>query len=75
MPLRLALRKDLVTAIATLPEPYRQMLILREVDELSGPEAAQQLGSSVEAVKSRLHRARSMVREKLLAGGYLSTTT
>jgi RNA polymerase sigma factor (sigma-70 family) len=74
-PLPLALRKDLVTAIATLPEPYRQMLILRDVDELSGPEAAQQLGISVEAVKSRLHRARSMVREKLLAGGYLSTTT
>ena len=33
------------------------------------------LGISLEAVKSRLHRARSMVREHLLAGGYLASTT
>ena len=74
-PLPLALRKDLVTAIATLPEPYRKILIMRDVDELSAPEAAEQLGISPEAVKSRLHRARSMMREHLLAGGYLATTT
>jgi RNA polymerase sigma factor (sigma-70 family) len=74
-PLPLALRKDLVTAIATLPEPYRKILIMRDVDELSAPEAADQLGISPEAVKSRLHRARSMVREHLLAGGYLASTT
>jgi RNA polymerase sigma factor (sigma-70 family) len=74
-PLPLALRKDLVKAIATLPEPYRKILIMRDVDELSAPEAAEQLGISPEAVKSRLHRARSMVREHLLAGGYLASTT
>jgi RNA polymerase sigma factor (sigma-70 family) len=74
-PLPLALRKDLVTAIATLPEPYRKILIMRDVDELSAPEAAEQLGISPEAVKSRLHRARTMVREHLLAGGYLASTT
>ena len=74
-PLPLALRKDLVTAIATLPEPYRKILIMRDVDELSAPEAAEQLEISPEAVKSRLHRARSMVRARLLAGGYLATTT
>ncbi len=74
-PLPLALRKDLVMAIATLPEPYRKILILRDVDELTASEAAEQLGISPEAVKSRLHRARSMVRERLLAGGYLASTT
>lgn len=72
-PLPLALRKDLVAAIATLPEPYRKILILRDVDELTAPEVAEQLGISPEAVKSRLHRARSMVRDHLLAGGYLAT--
>ncbi len=72
-PLPLALRKDLVAAIATLPESYRKILILRDVDELTAPEVAEQLGISPEAVKSRLHRARSMVRDHLLAGGYLAT--
>ena len=70
-PLPLALRKDLVAAIALLPEPYRTVLILRDIDELTAPEAAGQLGISTDAVKSRLHRARALVREHLLAGGYL----
>ena len=73
-PLPLELRKDLVAAIAQLPEPYRKTLILRDVDELTAPEVADQLGISVDAVKSRLHRAREMMRERLLSGGYLSTT-
>lgn len=46
------------------------MLILRDVHELTTPEVAVQLGPSIEAVKSRLHRARGMVREQLLANGY-----
>jgi RNA polymerase sigma factor (sigma-70 family) len=71
-PLPLALRKDLIAAIAELPEPYRKVLILRDIDELTAPEAAEQLAISIDAVKSRLHRARSMVREHLLAGGYLA---
>ena len=70
-PLPLALRKDLIAAIATLPEPYRRVLVLRDIDELTAPEAAMQLGISTEAVKSRLHRARTMLRDHLLAGGYL----
>lgn len=73
-PLPLELRKDLIDAIASLPEPYREILVLRDIDELTAPEAAEQLGVSVEAVKSRLNRARSMVRERLLAGGYLSSS-
>lgn len=64
------LRLDLTKAIAALPEAYRVALILRDVEELTAPEVAQSLGLSVEAVKSRLHRARAMVRESLMNGGY-----
>lgn len=64
------LRHDLVTAIATLPQHYREILVLRDVEELSTPEAAVRLGISVAAVKSRLHRARSLVRDQLLSGSY-----
>ena len=72
-PLPLALRKDLIAAIARLPEPYRKILILRDIDELTAPEAADQLGISIDAAKSRLHRARALVRDNLLAGGYLAS--
>jgi len=68
--LPLDLRLDLSRAIAALPEAWREVLILRDVDELTAPEVAQQLGLGVEAVKSRLHRARAMVRERLMASGY-----
>jgi RNA polymerase sigma factor (sigma-70 family) len=71
-PLPLELRRDLVGAIAALPDIYREVLILRDVDELTAPEAAQLLNISTDAVKSRLHRARDMVREHLLAHGYLA---
>ena len=43
---------------------------MRDVQEFTAPEVALQLGLSVEAVKSRLHRARQMIRQQLLAGGY-----
>jgi RNA polymerase sigma factor (sigma-70 family) len=59
------LRIDLIAAIAALPAPYRTVLILRDVDELTAPETASELGISTEAVKSRLHRARAMVRERM----------
>ncbi len=74
-PLPLALRKDLIAAIAALPEPYRKILILRDIDELTAPEAASQLGISIDAAKSRLHRARALVRDNLLAGGYLASAS
>lgn len=66
----LDLRIDLTAAIAALPAPYRTVLILRDVDELTAPETASQLGISPEAVKSRLHRARAMVRERMMKSGY-----
>lgn len=64
------LRIDLTAAIAALPAPYRTVLILRDIDELTAPETARQLGISTDAVKSRLHRARAMVRERMVKSGY-----
>jgi RNA polymerase sigma factor (sigma-70 family) len=71
-PLPFELRKDLTAAIASLPPIYREVLILRDIDELTAPEAADHLKISIDAVKSRLHRARQMMREHLLASGYLA---
>lgn len=64
------LRMDLIAAINALPSPYRTVLILRDVDELTAPEVAHELGITVEAVKSRLHRARRMVRSRMISSGY-----
>ena len=50
-------------AISQLAPMYREVLLLRDVEGLSAPEVAEVLGLSVEAVKSRLHRARIAVRE------------
>jgi RNA polymerase sigma factor (sigma-70 family) len=60
------LRLDLAHAIAALPAPYREVLILRDIDELTAPEVAAELGLTVQAVKSRLHRARAMMKKRLV---------
>jgi RNA polymerase sigma-70 factor (ECF subfamily) len=52
-------------AIAALPDHYRAVLVLRDVEELSTEEVAAALGESVASVKSRLHRARMALRELL----------
>ena len=49
-------------AIAALEPMYREVLLLRDVEGLTAPEVAEVLGVSVQAVKSRLHRARLSVR-------------
>lgn len=69
------LRHDLVNAIAALPPHYREILILRDIEELTAPEAAAYLNISVAAVKSRLHRARSLMRAQLMAGSYWADDT
>ncbi len=66
----LELRRDLVAAIDAQPPDYRVVLIMRDIEERTAPETADALGITTEAVKSRLHRARDRVRERLLAGGY-----
>ncbi len=52
-------------AIEKLPEEYRSVLVLRDVEEFSNQEVADMLGLSIPAVKSRLHRARLYLRKKL----------
>lgn len=53
--------------IATLSPTYREVLLLRDLEGCSGEEVAARLGISEAAMKSRLHRARSLVRDRLLA--------
>jgi RNA polymerase sigma-70 factor (ECF subfamily) len=55
-------------AIATLPENYREVVVLCELDELSYEEAAAALDCPVGTVRSRLHRARAILVEKLRDG-------
>lgn len=50
-------------AIRALDPMYREVLVLRDVEGLTAPEVAEVLGISVQAVKSRLHRARVAVRD------------
>jgi RNA polymerase sigma factor (sigma-70 family) len=67
------LQRDLASAIEALPGDYRRVLILRDIEEMTTPEAAEALNLSLEAVKSRLRRAREQVRERLLTGGYFGS--
>lgn len=59
------LRHALETAIEKLPEEYRLIFILRDVDGLSNQDVSEILNLSVPAVKSRLHRSRLMLRKRL----------
>jgi RNA polymerase sigma-70 factor (ECF subfamily) len=56
---------ELDKAISALPEKYRAIFILREIEGLSTRETAQVTDLSVSAVKVRLHRARLLLRERL----------
>ena len=58
--------RDLVLAsIDQLPEGYRNVLLLRDIEELDTEETAAAMGISTNAVKTRLHRARLALREIL----------
>lgn len=61
------LRRELASAIESLPPHYREVLLLRDFEELTIGEIAARTGASPAAVKSRLHRARTLAREYLLA--------
>ena len=58
-------QKAMDEAIEALPPEFKQVFILRDVEELSNSEVAEILDLSVAAVKSRLHRARLKVRNRL----------
>lgn len=59
------LRLDLAAAIQSLPDKYREAIILRDFEEFSITEIADQLLLTRAAVKSRIHRGREMVQEYL----------
>lgn len=52
-------------AVSSLPEEYREVYVLRELQGAGTTEVAEKLGLSEAAVKSRLHRARDRVRDAL----------
>lgn len=59
------IRDALEMAIGKLPEDYRAVFVLRDVDGLSNKEVGKILDLSIPAVKSRLHRSRIMLRKRL----------
>ena len=61
------MREYLESAMDALPERYRLVLVLRDVEELSTSETAEALGVNENVVKTRLHRARAMLRRDLTA--------
>jgi len=63
--LQAQLKQVLSGAIRELPEIYRSVLLLRDVEELTTEETAQTLKVSLDVVKTRLHRARLAIRQKL----------
>ena len=69
--LRSELKEHLDGAIASLPDSYKSVVLLRDVEALSTEETAQILAISTDTVKTRLHRARLALRQKL--DQYLNT--
>jgi len=59
------LQWDLAAAIQSLPDKYREAIILRDFEELSISDIAEKLRLTRAAVKSRIHRGRDMVHEYL----------
>ncbi len=61
------LREVLEDAIAALPADYRTAVVLHDVEGMSNPDIAETLGISLAAVKSRVHRSRLYLRQRLAA--------
>lgn len=68
--LRSELNRELQAAVQELPENYRSVVLLRDVEELSTAEVAEVLDLSVDVVKQRLHRGRLALRKRL--AGYMT---
>src|ERR1039458_2027980 len=65
---RKEVRQRLAEALATLDRKYRQVFVLRDMEHLNIQETAEALGITVASVKTRLLRARLMLRDLLAAG-------
>jgi RNA polymerase sigma-70 factor (ECF subfamily) len=63
---RQEIRQMLQQAITDLPLIYREVFLLRDVEDLSVNQSAEALGISIASVKVRLHRARMMLQKKLV---------
>jgi RNA polymerase sigma-70 factor (ECF subfamily) len=59
----------LSSALARLDPDHREVILLRDVQGLTAPEAADQLGITVQALKSRLHRAREGLKDECVRTG------
>jgi RNA polymerase sigma-70 factor (ECF subfamily) len=59
------IRQKVREAVDKLPPNLREVLILRDMEDLSNQETAERTGLTVAAVKARLHRARSLLRQHL----------
>jgi RNA polymerase sigma-70 factor, ECF subfamily len=66
---RKEVRQKLAEALASLDQKYREVFVMRDMEQLNIQETAEALGISVASVKTRLLRARLMLRD-LLAGGW-----
>ncbi len=62
---RAEVRRLLERAVDQLPDPFRMVFVLREIEEMSVEETAFHLGLKPETVKTRLHRARRLLRQSL----------
>ena len=67
-------RSLLERSIDALPDTYREIFMLREVEEMSTGETAQCLGITEENVKTRLHRARALLRKEIYARAGATST-
>jgi RNA polymerase sigma-70 factor (ECF subfamily) len=62
---RSAEAREILTAIRSLPDAYRETLVLRLVEGMTGPEIARQAGLTPESVRVNLHRGMKLLRAKL----------
>jgi len=72
---QLEVRALLEEAILALPDGYRSVLMLRDVEEMNTAEAAEALDMTEENVKVRLHRARALLRKELYARAGAKTSS
>ena len=56
---------EVMDTIRAMPDAYRETLILRLVEGLTGPEIAEQTGLTADSVRVNLHRGMKLLREKL----------